>query len=72
LAIYSCIPGISLVPLAPTKRSTPEVVAVVATNIEPMRPFIGQVGMFGEGPSGTLDDNADAQTALLDLMGRRP
>ncbi len=50
----------------------PEVVAIVATNIEPMRPFIGQVGMFGEGPSGTLDDNADAQTALLDLMGRRP
>ncbi|MCX6509678.1 MAG: TIGR03086 family metal-binding protein [Actinobacteria bacterium] len=50
----------------------PEVVAVVATNIEPMRPFIGQVGMFGEGPSETLDDNADAQTALLDLMGRRP
>jgi len=50
----------------------PEVVAVVATNIEPMRPFIGQVGMFGEGPSKTLDDNADAQTALLDLMGRRP
>lgn len=49
-----------------------EVVAVVATNIEPMRPFIGQVGMFGEGPSGTLDDTADAQTALLDLMGRRP
>lgn len=50
----------------------PEVVAVVATNIEPMRPFIGQVGMFGEGPSGTLDEDADAQTALLDLMGRRP
>ena len=50
----------------------PEVVAVVATNIEPMRPFIGQVGMFGEGPSETLDDNVDAQTALLDLMGRRP
>ena len=50
----------------------PEVVAVVATNIEPMRPFIGQVGMFGEGPSETLADNADAQTALLDLMGRRP
>ncbi len=50
----------------------PEVVAVVATNIEPMRPFIGQVGMFGEGPSGTLDESADAQTALLDLMGRRP
>lgn len=50
----------------------PEVVAVVATNIEPMRPFIGQVGMFGEGPSGTLDDSADAQTQLLDLMGRRP
>jgi hypothetical protein len=50
----------------------PEVVAVVATNIEPMRPFIGQVGMFGDGPSGTLDKSADAQTALLDLMGRRP
>lgn len=50
----------------------PEVVAVVATNIEPMRLFIGQVGMFGEGPSETLDDNVDAQTALLDLMGRRP
>ena len=50
----------------------PEVVAVVATNIEPMRPFIGSVGMFGEGPSGTLDESADAQTLLLDLMGRRP
>ena len=50
----------------------PEVVAVVATNIEPMRPFIGQVGMFGEGPSDTLDGSADAQTQLLDLLGRRP
>ena len=50
----------------------PEVVAVVATNIEPMRPFIGQIGMFGEGPSDALDDSADAQTRLLDLMGRRP
>ena len=50
----------------------PEVVAVVATNIEPMRPFIGSIGMFGEGPSGTLDESAGAQALLLDLMGRRP
>ena len=50
----------------------PEVVAVVAQNIEPMRPFIGQVGMFGDGPSGDLPVDTDAQMALLDLMGRRP
>ena len=49
-----------------------DVVAVVATNIEPMRPFIGQVGMFGDGPSGEVDDAPDAQLRLLDLMGRRP
>ena len=50
----------------------PEIVAVVAQNIEPMRPFIGQIGMFGDGPSADADPDADPQSALLDLMGRRP
>ena len=39
---------------------------------EPMAPIIGAVGVFGEGPSGTVDDAAPLQTRLLDLVGRRP
>ncbi|NCY15580.1 MAG: TIGR03086 family protein [Actinobacteria bacterium] len=48
-----------------------EVVAIVWENVQPMRPFIGQVGVFGDGPS---DAYADAPLALqlLDFMGRRP
>jgi uncharacterized protein (TIGR03086 family) len=48
-----------------------DLVAMVWENVQPMRPFIGQVGQFGAGPSGDRDDSPlDIQ--LLDFMGRRP
>ena len=48
-----------------------ELVELVWESVQPMRPFIGQVGQFGAGPS---EDYADAELAiqLLDFMGRRP
>jgi uncharacterized protein (TIGR03086 family) len=48
-----------------------ELVAMVWESVQPMRPFIGQVGQFGEGPSGDRDD-APLDIQLLDFMGRRP
>jgi uncharacterized protein (TIGR03086 family) len=50
----------------------PSVVEVVWTQIEPMIPFIGAVGVFGTGPSGEVDETAGLQARLLDAMGRRP
>jgi uncharacterized protein (TIGR03086 family) len=47
-------------------------VETVLASMEPMRPFIGSVGVFGPGPSADLPPDADAQTRLLDLAGRRP
>lgn len=44
----------------------------VYDDMAPMAPFIGTIGMFGEGPSGTVDDDAAVQLRLLDLTGRRP
>ena len=49
-----------------------DAVAVVWENIQPMLPMIGAVGVFGEGPSGTVADDAPLQARLLDAMGRRP
>ena len=49
-----------------------ELVADVYESMLPMTPFIGTVGVFGTGPSGTLDDAAPTQQRLLDLSGRRP
>jgi uncharacterized protein (TIGR03086 family) len=40
--------------------------------IKPMESFIGQIGIFGEGPSGDVAESASLQVALLDLTGRRP
>jgi uncharacterized protein (TIGR03086 family) len=34
--------------------------------------FIASTGVYGEGPSGTLRDDAPLQKRLLDLTGRRP
>ncbi len=48
-----------------------ELVAMVWESVQPMRPFIGQVGQFGTGPSGENDD-APLDIQLLDFMGRRP
>jgi uncharacterized protein (TIGR03086 family) len=42
--------------------------------LAPMEPFNAQIGIFGDGPSGSFDADADAsaQAKLLDLSGRRP
>jgi uncharacterized protein (TIGR03086 family) len=48
-----------------------DLAALVYENMLPMAPFIGSIGMFGEGPSGSLGEDADVQQRLLDLSGRR-
>jgi uncharacterized protein (TIGR03086 family) len=48
------------------------VVQIAWDDISPMAPIIAQLGVFGDGPSGTVADNAPLQQRLLDLMGRRP
>ncbi|HEX9994071.1 MAG TPA: TIGR03086 family metal-binding protein [Acidimicrobiales bacterium] len=53
-------------------RLDPALVEVVWRFMSPMAPFIGTIGIFGEGPSGTVADDADLQDRLLDLAGRRP
>ena len=44
----------------------------VYASLKPMESFIGQIGVFGEGPSGEVDESASLQAKLLDLTGRRP
>ncbi len=44
----------------------------VLESLLPMAPVIAKVGVFGEGPSGAVADDAPVQTRLLDLSGRRP
>lgn len=50
----------------------PDAVAVAWVDLEPMAPIIASVGIFGTGPSGTVDADAPLHTRLLDLSGRRP
>lgn len=38
----------------------------------PMAPMLAKTGMFGNGPSGKLDEGHPLQHRLLDLVGRRP
>jgi len=49
-----------------------DLTAVVYESLLPMAPFIGEIGMFGSGPSGTVGEDAPLKTRLLDLTGRRP
>ena len=49
----------------------PAVVEFAWNSLSPMAPMIGNTGMFGEGPSGTVPETADLQTRLIDLTGRR-
>jgi uncharacterized protein (TIGR03086 family) len=53
-------------------RLPEELAAVVYESMKPMETFIGQIGIFGEGPSGSIGDDEDIQRRLLDLTGRRP
>ena len=39
---------------------------------QPRREMLSATGMFGEGPSGDVGDDAALQTRYLDLIGRRP
>jgi uncharacterized protein (TIGR03086 family) len=50
----------------------PGLVAFVLEGMLPMASLMGSVGVFGEGPSGAVADDAPAQQRLLDLAGRRP
>ena len=47
-------------------------VATIWEAMQPMAPFIGDIGVFGRGPSGTVAEDAPLQRRLLDLSGRRP
>lgn len=40
--------------------------------VAPMAPFIGQIGVFGPGPSGDVGEDAPLQQRVLDMVGRRP
>jgi uncharacterized protein (TIGR03086 family) len=50
----------------------PVLVQAVWDAVSPMRDSIGETGVFGDGPSGDVPDDAPLQTRLLDLTGRRP
>lgn len=58
--------------LGRTVTLDPEVCEYVYASLEPMAPMLGQIGMFGQGPSGTVPATADIQTRVLDISGRRP
>ena len=40
--------------------------------LQPIAPFIGTIGVFGDGASGTLGDGDPLHLRLIDLTGRRP
>lgn len=54
------------------ERLDPALVAYAWDDLQPMREMITSSGMFGDGPSGSVDDGADLQLRYLDLVGRRP
>lgn len=47
-------------------------VQAVWDQLQPVAPVIGTIGVFGEGPSGDVAEDAALQLRLLDLTGRRP
>lgn len=50
----------------------PELVQFLWDDAQPRRDMLLASGMFGEGPSGLVGDDAPLQTRYLDLVGRRP
>lgn len=49
-----------------------DLVAEVWAAMEPLGPVIAQTGVFGNGPSGDVGEDAPLPTRMLDLSGRRP
>jgi uncharacterized protein (TIGR03086 family) len=49
-----------------------DLVALTWEGLQPMAAVIGEIGVFGTGPSGTIAEDAPLQLRLLDLTGRRP
>ncbi|MEZ5142306.1 MAG: TIGR03086 family metal-binding protein [Acidimicrobiales bacterium] len=49
-----------------------DLVQEVWDGLQPLAPIIGQIGMFGDGPSGDVPEDAPLQVRMLDLVGRRP
>ena len=49
-----------------------EAVVEIWNQLSPLSEVIGQLGIFGPGPSGSLGTDATLQIRLLDLTGRRP
>jgi uncharacterized protein (TIGR03086 family) len=49
-----------------------ELVEHVYDVLLPMEAFIGDIGVFGRGPSGAVEVDSTTQAKLLDLTGRRP
>jgi uncharacterized protein (TIGR03086 family) len=53
-------------------RLDASLVDAVWEQLEPLSPVIATIGLFGEGPSGTLGTDDELQDRLVDLTGRRP
>ena len=50
----------------------PRLVEAVWGQLAPIAEMLPAIGVFGEGPSGAVGDDATLQHRLLDLTGRRP
>lgn len=55
-----------------TEELPDTLVEKVWTDLLPLKENIAAVGVFGEGPSGDVPEEADLRIRLLDLVGRRP
>ena len=50
----------------------PELVEAYWASLQPLLPAMTAAGVFGEGASGTVPDDAPTQLRVLDATGRRP
>ena len=67
-----CTVGTWPVPPVGTRHWTRTLVVTTWDAMQPMAPFIAQIGIFGAGPSGTVGADAPLQQRFLDFTGRRP
>jgi len=51
---------------------SPGLVGALWDAFAPIADFIKLAGVYGEGPSGDVPDDAPLQLRLLDVSGRRP